>query len=178
MGLDVRFYPDATPVVHSAAYPFDDECWDYHTVAYVSDFPDQADGIANKSCWVHEADPIHLSQTYNNYSGYRAWLCMAMYGVEPQVAWENADDYRGQPFFEQINFSDAEGTIGPKTAMKLAKDYAEQRERVVGRGEAMPKPFDMSQGDHERGIKYFVEKYDEWAAAFASVGETGMVVFS
>lgn len=177
MGLDARFYAATTPVVHSEAYPFDEECWDAHLVVYVSDFPEQADGIKNRSCFVTEGRDAHINQTYSNYGRYRAWICKAMFGVECEQVWANPEEYRGRPFYSQINFSDAEGTLGPKTSMALAKDYAEQREFIAAYWMKMPKPFDMSQNDHERDVKYMVEKYDEWAAAFAVVGETGLVMY-
>ena len=63
------------------------------------------------------------------------------------------------PFYELINFTDCDGTIGPEVAAKLARDFAEwdERAQVVG-GE-------------------WYEAYAEWRRCFEFAAHTGAVRF-
>lgn len=59
----------------------------------------------------------------------------------------------GGPFWELIHFADNEGTIGPATAAKLAKDFAEFQAEA-----------DKLEDDVE--ARWFREKYADWRKAF------------
>ena len=186
MGLDVSFYADAE-MVHEDKHPRalgepkdspGEECWDHFTVLWISDFPDQADGLPHNSCWKTGERQAHIHHSYGGYSRFRAWLSMGALKVDPEKVWADPDKYAGAPFYEQINFADNEGTIGPKTAAKLAEDYRQHRQTVVDTWRAMPRRFDEDRATHESNIEYEITKYDEWAAAFALVTDNGFVVFS
>jgi len=71
------------------------------------------------------------------------------------------------PFYELIFFSDCEGTIGPDAAADLAEDFRAMRAKVLSQPLADPE-----------AEAWFVERYDQWAAAFelASRGR-GLVLF-
>lgn len=179
MGLDVRFFAKVTKVDHPEGFKPTEDCWDNHEVVWVKDFPQQADGIPHQSCWQSEAGHTSLHHSYSGYGQYRAWLCMGFFGVEPEKIWEDTTGlFQGRPFYEQINFADNEGTIGPKTAAKLAQDYVDQRDYVIASWKALPVPFDSGQAEQDRQVKYMTAKYDEWAAGFALAADTGMVIFS
>lgn len=183
MGLDVSCYGTAT-LVHATEHPRalsgpkptrSEECFDTFTTPYVNpDFPDHADGIPVDSCWETERRDLHIHHSYGGYNVYREWLCYGALGVLPEVVWKDPDAWRGKPFFEQINFSDCEGVIGPNTAAKLAKDYREQREHMMAFFADPDRVFAAGYGDWQQHLP---EKYDEWAAGFALVGDTGMVLF-
>ena len=183
MGLDVSFYEQAT-LVHEDKHPRalsepantpGEECWDHFTVLWIEDFPDQADGLPHHSCWETSQRDAHIHHSYGGYNIYREWLCMAAYGVLPEDVWSDPEKYKGQPFYEQINFADNEGTIGPKTAAKLAQDYRDQREKVMA---FFAEPNRFFAADYKGWQAEMPGKYDEWAAAFALVGESGLVIFS
>lgn len=169
MGLDVSFYA-AAEMVHGEKHPRaltepqpgpSEECWDAFTVAYVNpDFPDQADGIIHRSCWETDRRAAHIHHSYGGYNRYRELLCQAALGVLPEVVWTDPDAYRDRPFFEQIHFADNEGTLGPVTSAKLAKNYVEQRGRVLAQADEI------------------IHRYDEWLDAFALIGPTGFVRFA
>lgn len=179
MGLDVSFYAAAT-LVHGDLHPRalseprdypGEECYDHFAVAYVNpDFPDQADGITHRSCWETGRRSAHIHHSYGGYNIFREWLCKAMHGVEPQVIWSDPEAWWDKPFVPLINFSDCEGLIGPVTAYRLAQDFTQQRDYVLGRGglaEALPAWRDE-----------MAPRYEEWAAAFALIGPTGFVRFA
>lgn len=185
MGLDVSFYEKATLAHEKHPHALRDaddepgeECWDNFTVLWVNkDFPGREDGLPHRSCWDTERGE-HIHHSYSGYNQYRAWLCMASYGVDCETVWADPDKYADRPFFEQIHFADNEGTIGPVTSAKLAQDYLDNREWVVSRFIDMPRSFDVPKADHDAQVERMVAKYDEWAKAFALVGETGFTVFS
>ena len=84
-----------------------------------------------------------------------------MLGKSAEAVWSlSAIQRKGLPFVELIDFSDCDGFIGPKTAAKLAQDFAEHRAKIpVG---ADPR---------------FVEKYNKWAEAFVLAAGNGAVKF-
>ena len=67
-----------------------------------------------------------------------------------------------RPFFELINFSDCEGSIGPVVSAKLARDFAEFDERA------------RSLNDEGR---HFYRLYKSWTTAFQMASDGGMVDF-
>lgn len=187
MGLDVSFYASAT-LVHGDLHPRalsepkpgpSEECWDTFTVAYVNpDFPEQADGITPQSCWRTGKRSEHIGQPYSSYGRFRSWLSMAAHGVEPEVIWEDHKAWWDKPFVPLIHFSDCEGIIGPVTSFRLAQEFVEERDAVVARAQALPKPFDATEEAWAGNIERFVSQYDRWAAAFGLVGPTGFVRFA
>lgn len=149
MGLDVTAY-SKLELDKSVTFDMDgepsnigDDWWDTH--AYIrpdGHFHERADGLergyyryANKAGW--------RAGSYGGYNRWREWLAkLAGYpltdfdpgdGRAPDkshaAATWGSDGVTG-PFSELINFSDAEGVIGPQTSAKLARDFAEWDERA------------------------------------------------
>lgn len=75
-------------------------------------------------------------------------------------AWEAEEG----PFWELINFSDCEGTIGPVTSAKLAKDFESHQHLVDG----------LTLGSDE-DTEWFRERYADWRAAFEMAAMSGAV---
>lgn len=106
-----------------------------------------------------------------SYSGYNRWrenLCLFAHGVDPETIWFAEDVWEGKPFFELILFSDAQGTIGPETSAKLAKDFAFYELHCLSRAQEIP-----DEGERE----WFIEKYEDWRAAFELAAQDGFVIF-
>lgn len=162
MGLDVtayecvRFVPGCSP----------NECGDHRGMYPEPHFYAQADGM-QPGCYVTEGKAEHFYA--GAYSGYNAWrrdLANAMLGVTPEVVWNDPAAFAGKSFVELVNFSDCEGLIGPRTSAKLARDFAEHRERAVAHSENASRP-------------WFLARYDDFAAAFKlAAREGGAVWFS
>ena len=107
-----------------------------------------------------------------SYGGYNQWrntLSQMMLGKSAEAVWRmcalpvtatKREAGKPLPFVELINFSDCDGFIGPKTSAKLAKDFAENRSRI---------PVDTD--------RWFVDKYEQWARAFALAANGGVVDF-
>lgn len=64
------------------------------------------------------------------------------------------------PFSELINFSDCEGVIGPKTAAKLARDFAAFEAQAEAWGDD------------------FYDQYLNWEEVFLMAADGGAVAFS
>ena len=108
--------------------------------------------------------------SYGRYNQWREWLAKAAgwplgtftsYNDEERsthagAAWNATEG----PFWELINFSDCEGIIGTTACAKLAKDFAEHREKILVGA-------DIWQAD----------MYDVWHRAFVIGADGGCVYF-
>jgi hypothetical protein len=107
-----------------------------------------------------------------SYSGYNWWreqLCRFALDCDPSEVWGDPDAYAGRPFVELINFSDAEGAIGPRTSAKLAADFRAHEPRVAAWAE--------ERIDTEDNRGYFVELFGEWKTAFELAADDGFLIF-
>lgn len=178
MGLDITAYRKVRFVREARG---DDDDDDLNRLGPNSDFPAQADGLPDgfyecsgsrraAIAAVYEGgppDPDRLKFRAGSYSGYSEWRSrlakMAGYSADHGGPWEVPE---AGPFVELVNFSDCEGTIGPRTSAKLAKDFADWQERA--------KAFAESQGvDGE----WFMSLYAKWRQAFEMAAGEGAVDF-
>lgn len=102
--------------------------------------------------------------SYSGYNAWREWLAKTIHGVTPQTIWDNPDQYIGKPFYELIEFSDCEGTIGPKISAKLAEDF---RNYFA----------DIDSLDETDDVDCYKTKYRDWQKAFELAANTGAVCF-
>lgn len=126
------------------------------------DFPDQFDYL--KDGW-YRVDGETFRFRAGSYGGYGAWrrsLCAQALGVDVEEIWDNPEAFKGRPFFELINFSDCEGTIGPVTSAKLAKDFKDYEGKIFTGGGR---------------IDFYLETYHDFAKAFALASDGGFVDF-
>ncbi len=107
-----------------------------------------------------------------SYSGYNWWreqLSKLALRVAPSSVWKTPKKFAAKPFFELINFSDAEGVIGSTTSAKLARDFADHEVKLAKLADTKIKDAD------ERG--YFLESYGDWRRAFELAARGGFVIF-
>lgn len=141
--------------------------------AYINpDFSAQADGLTSGLFEID--DPIDFRA--GSYGGYNRWREeLARLAGYPETYHESsygpprmlcaAACWSGAtgPFSELINFSDAEGVIGPVTAGNLARDFAE---------------WDARARAHQSGLEeWFYEAYCQWRRAFELAADGGFVQF-
>lgn len=114
--------------------------------------------------------------SYSGYNQFRQQLAEFLlthvldveFDEEPDHhIWNNAEKFRGKPFYELIDFSDCEGTIGPETSAKLAEDFEEHEEEFK----------EWAEKSIEEHSDYYIEKYEAWKDAFRLASDTGAVVF-
>ncbi len=119
-------------------------------------FDAQADGL-EPGFYLFEDSMGFRAGSYGGYNGWRSTLAT--------VGGYTADDaHSGKvlagPFFELVNFSDCEGTIGPVTSAKLLNDFILLQERA----ESMMNDYEFA-------------KYKEWTEAFQMASDGGFVSF-
>ena len=73
----------------------------------------------------------------------------------------------GGPFFELINFSDCEGTLGPVVVAKLAQDFA-----------AFQAAVDLLPPEAHVGSYRFASQYANWRRALDLAAQDGAIKFS
>lgn len=171
MGLDISAYSRLKLVENVALDSHGDPVGSDDLVRFPtnSDFPGREQGLIDRGFYRVEGEDLYIGcGSYGSYNRWRNDLAkLAGYpekshrsGFGSRVghdvgAWEAG----GGPFWEQITFSDCEGTIGPVVAAKLAKDYADfesQAEQVGG---------------------HFWSLYQRWKKAFEMAADGGAVVF-
>ena len=156
--VDVKLNEDGEPIGHETDWAF----YDSHTNVFINpDFPTRADGMQggfHKS----EGETEDLRIGYSSYSQWRSELALAALGAPAMQVWEG--EITEGPFVELINFSDCEGTIGPRTSAKLAKDFADWEDKIEGM---------VSGGTRD----YFMEKFRKFKAGFELAKDSGAATF-
>lgn len=185
MGLDIRYYRNLRALPSGEGRDANGEIDDYGKyVGFFVDtkhFADRAEGILQGT--VYEFQPLDSggfrAGSYSGYSSWRETLArIAGYPIAPlppigdadrpyaaehphsTAAWKTPEVTRALPFYELIDFSDCEGTIGPVTSAKLARDFAAYQEIADGEGE------------------YFRDVYANFRRAFEAAAQNGAVVFT
>ena len=166
MGLDITVLVDPKLVTAGAPDPNSNYrgYWVYKHPSFPKQFEGFEEGVYEGETWGFRAG------SYSGYNEFRQYLSLVGMNAAPETVWGDTKKYLKKPFFEQVNFSDCEGSIGPVVARKLAKDYADNRESFV-------KFIEMKFKD-TTDREYFINKYDEWSMAFSEAGATnGAVLF-
>lgn len=150
MGVDIYAMKGLVPV------PDDDSNDDITHLYDNPGFPGRAAPFKSGS-YTSTGSLDMLSRSYGGYNGWRNQLAqLAGYASADQV-W-NAS---GGPFYELINFSDCEGTLGTLACAKLAQDFAEYQEKA----DAHPD-------------EYFRWQYNAMRAGFEFAAVDGAVKFT
>lgn len=142
MGLDIVWYKNAKLAeegqgVDSDGFQMDGFITPFDNPA----FPGRADGLDCGKTYVATEGGSFGAGSYGGYNNWREELARIA-GYEPilsdrfgeQIMRCDAAAWRVPegPFWELINFSDCEGTIGPVVSAKLAKDFANWQQDAEG----------------------------------------------
>lgn len=163
MGLDIDAYEKAELTPEHEYDP--DQCDEHDHVRAFCDhgFERSLRGLIADRCYVVSGDRVEFRA--GSYSGYNAWremLSSAALGLSPEAVWDSNGELAECPFYELINFSDCEGTIGPEACAALAVDFVAHREKILA---AYP--------EDER----FEYLYGQWQQAFELAAGRGLVWF-
>jgi hypothetical protein len=178
MGLDITAYEglskiDGVQYLDGEVYKADLEIMDddaYDFVAYLNpDFPGRADDIEHRGVYKSTDGFGFRAGAYSGYNRWRNKLAeiagypkapIEIYGRE-ELRHDAGAWAAGQgPFWELINFSDCEGTIGTAVSKKLAADFA---------------AFDGAAKEVED--QDFYRLFTEWRKAFDMAANSGAVHF-
>lgn len=97
--------------------------------------------------------------SYSGYGRWRSQLARLAGLAETDAAWDSAG-----PFAELVYFADNEGAIGSVACAKLARDFAEWRDRAKAYAATLG-------GDGD----WFLSRYEEWERAFNIAKDGGVV---
>jgi len=161
MGLDIWATSKVTPV---AGTHDTDEC--DHAHAYIADpsFVRSIRGLVEDACYDTMPDAEGMSFRAGSYSGYtefRKQLAEGA-GLDLSAIWADPLGHQDEPFFELLNFSDCEGTIGPEAAKDLYEDFLKYRTAFISK---------------QRGDEYAIERYDNWTEACRLASDGGLISF-
>lgn len=168
MGLDITAYSRLAPAGGIAAD--DEDAYATHVRVLPSrHFPGREAPLSEG--WHSFADRMGFrAGSYGGYNDWRERLAKLAgypatmgggyrtYPTHAAGAWASTEG----PFWELINFSDCDGTIGSAAAQKLARDFAEWDERAKAADPESP---------------WFYDLYQLWRKAFELAADGGCVDF-
>jgi hypothetical protein len=168
-GLDITAYSGLTivesPVLSSDGMPQEKN----QVILSPVDFPERFRGLESGKVYQFGSS---FDFRAGSYSGYNAWRneLAKLAGYRPSVSFRNKivelryDEtvWKGEhgPFWELIDFSDAEGVIGPDVCRRVYRDFVQYRSQAAQVPDA-----------------YFRESYDDWIKAFEMCANNGAIVF-
>ena len=157
MGLDITAYSNLVKVQRELSET-DQESGLFIRICAHRAWPGREAGLEPDAFYIGRDELKFSAGSYGGYGEWRRWLArLAGYG-SPQDLWEGR--VTSGPFFELINFSDCEGTIGPVVAKKLAADFAEFDDRAKA-----------------AGPEWEYDRYKRWRTAFEMASDSGAVDF-
>jgi hypothetical protein len=176
MGLDITYYKNLTkldclfdrdgdPVHPKTRAPIEN----FARIRANSSFPERETPLEDGGIYICEEREGFNAGPYSLYNRWREQLAKLAgypavevdeYGTKQMRHDVGAWQSEGGPFYELINFSDCEGTIGPVVSAKLAKDFADFQSKA-----------DAVESEDWR------ESYADWRKAFETAAQNGAVHF-
>ena len=141
--------------------------------------PIQQSTLPNTSVIATGEDFGHRAGSYSGYNEWRRILPQASLGLTDSEVWAKVDageSYDNIPFGELINFSDADGTIGPVASAKLYNDFVQYEEDVMNRLDRFYLKFEEYEIDGDT-YHWFKQKYKDWKETFRVASNNGAVIF-
>lgn len=170
MGLDITWYRGIARAAESEGRDEDGLPLDGFNSFYLnSDFPGRADDITEGAIYSFEEEGDFCAGSYGGYNRWRDDLAkLAGYAATPHARYGSTETRHDAgawqassgPFWELINFSDCEGTIGTAVSAKLSADFAKYQPKA---------------DSHPN--EYFRERYARWRNAFDKAAQSGCVAF-
>lgn len=171
MGLDITAYKGLVLANGNDGFDEVGELKDGFESFYVNeDFPGRADDIKSRHAYTATDSFGFRAGSYGGYNLWREQLAQLAGWVPIQHTPRWGEPYESYaaaawaasegPFWELINFSDCEGTIGSAVSKKLAEDFAKYQSKA-------DKHYD----------DWFKQRYNHWRKAFEMASENGCVSF-
>lgn len=184
MGLDISAVSELRKIeLPKGMKQYSDEYYEWEreedisvwTIPENQHFDEQLSGL-DPGPYVSDGDVFSFRA--GSYSWYNTWrdILARTFGYESgaQEVWNEAS--YGDKGYELINFSDADGVIGPIASEKLYNDFVKYEKEVMKNLDS----FYFKMVDFEiNGETYdwFKVKYNDWKEAFRIASDNGAVFF-
>ena len=190
MGLDITAISQIEPVeIPEDIELWSDEYYDWEeeqnfpgsvwNLYQSPNFPEQGEGLPDGSVVSKGEDFSHRAGSYSGYNDWRRLLARAALGMSDEEVWNKIDSgvsYSEVPFGELINFSDADGVIGPIASQKLYNDFVKYEEPIMKKLDRFYLKFEDYEIDGET-YDWFKFKYKDWKETFRVASNNGAVIF-
>ena len=150
--------------------------WNFQPNPY---FPEQSEGLPDGFGYGTGEEYSFRAGSYSGYGEWRDLLARVALDMGVQGVWNKIDDggnYTEIPFSEQLNFSDADGVIGPVASKKLYNDYVSYEKDIMKKLDRYYLKFEDFEIDGET-YEWFKQKYKDWKEAFRIASNNGAVIF-
>lgn len=169
-GLDVTAYEKLT-LVPSPQFDRDGEPVGEHQVRLApGGFVERFAGLTAEAVYRYQSAFEFRAGSYSGYNNWRNELAkLAGYAQTPYKSFDGKIELRYDatvwksgkgPFWELIDFSDAEGVIGPVVCERVHQDFLRYRAAAA-----------------KHADEYFRSSYEEWTKAFAMCANGGAIEF-
>jgi hypothetical protein len=167
MGLDCSAYEKVTLIKKISLKNMQARNWkvppygeddSVHFLFNYDEFKDRSDGLEVGLYRSSGKTFEFRAGSYGGYGEYRQLLAK-IGNTTPEAVWSDSDRHKNVPFFEQINFADNEGFLGPKTCAALLADYIQHRKTA------------------EKALSEWFHSYTEWMEALKLAANGGVIRF-
>ena len=150
--------------------------WNFHPNTY---FPEQSEGLPKGFGYGTGEEYNFRAGSYSGYGEWRDLLARLALDMGSEGVWNKIDSGEGYgeiPFSEVINFSDADGIIGPVASKKLHNDFVNYEKDIMKKLDRYYLKFEDFEIDGET-YEWFKQKYNDWKEAFRIASNNGAVIF-
>ena len=190
MGLDISvisqikpiFIPEGIELWSNEYYEWEEKqdiegsIWNFRPNPY---FPEQSKGLPNSFGYGTGEEYSFRAGSYSGYGEWRDLLARVALDMGSEGVWNKIDSGEGYseiPFSEVINFSDADGVIGPVASKKLHNDFVNYEKDIMKKLDRYYLKFEDFEIDGET-YEWFKQKYNDWKEAFRIASNNGAVIF-
>jgi len=190
MGLDISvisqikpiFIPEGIELWSNEYYEWEEKqdiegsIWNFRPNPY---FPEQSKGLPNSFGYGTGEEYSFRAGSYSGYGEWRDLLARVALDMGSEGVWNKIDSGEGYseiPFSEVINFSDADGVIGPVASKKLHNDFVNYEKDIMKKLDRYYLKFEDFEIDGET-YQWFKQKYNDWKEAFRIASNNGAVIF-
>jgi len=150
--------------------------WNFQPNSY---FPEQSEGLPKGFGYGTGEEYNFRAGSYSGYGEWRDLLARLALDMGSEGVWNKIDSGEGYgeiPFSEVINFSDADGIIGPVASKKLHNDFVNYEKDIMKKLDRYYLKFEDFEIDGET-YDWFKHKYKDWKEAFRIASNNGAVIF-
>ena len=150
--------------------------WNFQPNTY---FREQSEGLPDGFGYGTGEEYSFRAGSYSGYGEWRDLLARLALDMGSEGVWNKIDSGEGYseiPFSEVINFSDADGVIGPVASKKLYNDFVNYEKDIIKKLDRYYLKFEDFEIDGET-YDWFKHKYKDWKEAFRIASNNGAVIF-